>query len=365
MKIQNQNFDSIFSGMGFSEEFTEKLKVVFEDAVTAKAATIKEVSIAGPELAKEEEEPLPLVDPKALAMDNDMKKILAVLKINPSIFARSLATAIKDIEGNSMAEGSFVALMEILNAIAEDQNIASRIAQYLRNKANDVPEAPPEEVPVTEVCGSTTDEDEESEIEIHESMIKRVSDYLSYVAESFVEENKIAIDLGIKNEITESFISGLKNLFSEHNINVPESHDVVDVLTSKVSSLEEEIKNTTTQLEQKLNEEIEKNILIKKQLETENTSKIAVTIAESFKENFTAIQREKFDILVEGIVFEDETSYTEKLSNIVDTIFSTPKTVKRRLKEESLHSDDGETTTDELSPIMSVYSNAISKNLKF
>lgn len=300
------------------------------------------------------------LDPKELAMDTDMRKILAALKINPSKFAMSLQNAMKDVEGNAVADDAFAAMVEILSAVADDTNVASRLANALKDmKAQ--PEAPATEEPTTE----------EETLEVYENVIESVDKYLTYVAESWIEENALAVEQGLKIEIMESFWNGLKTLYVENNIVLPEETNVVEDLKAKIADLEatiseekqafsDELTKQKAQYEEKLNEEINRSIEYKNNAE-ESTKK---AIFESVSKDLSLTQKERFAKLVESVTYESKKSYEEKLKDIAKNAFDSSKT-KKKLTEESMIevSEDNTIVTD--NPIMNLYSQAISKNLKF
>jgi gas vesicle protein len=161
---------------------------------------------------------------------------------------------------------------------------------------------------------------EEAVEEIKTDLTEKVDDYLNYVVEQWMEENQIAIESGLRSEITEEFIAGLRNLFAEHYIDVPEEKvDLVDELAGKVEELEE-----------KLNEEIETNIQYKKAI-LESVKREAVY--EVCKE-LTETQVEKMKSLAESVEFSTEEQLIEKLESIRENYF--PSNIKQA-EETQLH----------------------------
>ena len=288
-----------------------------------------------------------------LTTDIDFKKVLIALKLNPVAFERSIGGAVDDVEGNRLASLSFMAILDILLAISNDSTVASRIAQYLKN-----------EKPVDEdMMNVMDDEDEENDIDLmgmDEDLVESVNQYLSYVAESWVEENHLAVDQGLKTEIAESFMSGLKNLFTEHNINVPEETSIVSELQAKVKNLEESVKKTDLVQNKKLNEEIQKTLRFKKKLNEQISQNVFNTVSSSL----TLTQKEKFKKLVENVEFTDEQSYTEKLNQISDNLYNDKSKKKVTLSEETFR-DESEKETTINNPIMEIYSKAITNHSKF
>ena len=148
---------------------------------------------------------------------------------------------------------------------------------------------------------------------IKSDLTEKVDDYLSYVVEQWMEENQIAIESGLRSEITEEFISGLRNLFAEHYIDVPaEKVDLVDELATKVE-----------ELEASLNEEIERGIQTKKSLVEARKNEITHVVCEGL----TSTQVEKIKTLAESVEFSTEDEYKNKLETIRENYF--PSGTKR------------------------------------
>jgi len=161
-------------------------------------------------------------------------------------------------------------------------------------------------------------------------LTEKVDDYLNYVVEQWVEENQIAIESGLRSELTEEFIAGLRNLFAEHYIDVPEDKvDLVDELSGKVEDLET-----------KLNEEIERGIEYKKAL-VESTK---TEIVRSVCEGLTATQVEKIKSLAESVEFSTEEEFTEKLETIRENYFPSGivKANEKQLHEQVEDAEAGE-----------------------
>jgi len=143
--------------------------------------------------------------------------------------------------------------------------------------------------------------------ELKESMETRVDAHLDYVSEQWVKENQLAIDSGLRNEITEEFITGLKNLFTESYIEIPD--DKYDVLEGMTSELDE--------METKLNEQIETNVELNKKLGTYIKNGIVSDVSEGLAHT----QKEKFASLTEGVEFDSEESFREKVETIKENYF--------------------------------------------
>ncbi len=140
------------------------------------------------------------------------------------------------------------------------------------------------------------------------SLSERVDNYLEYVADEWFTENALAVEQGLKTDMTESFLSGMKSLFEEHYVTIPD--DKYDVLESMVEKLDD--------METKLNEQIEKNVSLNSRL----GESVANGILESVSEGLAATQKEKLASLSESVEFDGEESYREKLETLRESYFS-------------------------------------------
>lgn len=159
--------------------------------------------------------------------------------------------------------------------------------------------------------------------EIKSALTERVDSYLEYVSEEWVTENRLAIDSGLRAEMSESFLSGMKNLFEEHYVSIPE--EKYDVLESMVEKLDE--------METKLNEQIEKNITLNSRL----SESVADGIFDEVAEGLALSQKEKLASLAESVEFESGEKYREKLEMLKESYFTaqkTPKAQTENLSEE-------------------------------
>ena len=176
-------------------------------------------------------------------------------------------------------------------------------------------------------------------------LTEKVDSYLNYVVEEWMKENKLALERGIKGEIAEDFISGLKKLFEDHYIDVPD--EKYDVLEDQASKIED--------LEKKLNEEIEKNVEMNK---VNGTYKRQEIIDEHSKD-LADTAKEKFDSLVEGVEYSSEEDFAQKVKTIKESYFE-----QKAEKSASADIDDvaeGDESNADLSDAMAAYTNAISK----
>jgi hypothetical protein len=187
---------------------------------------------------------------------------------------------------------------------------------------------------------------EEAVEAIRADLTEKVDDYLSYVVEQWMEENQIAIETGLRAELTEDFIGGLRNLFAEHYIDVPaEKVDLVDELAGKVE-----------ELESKLNEEIERAIDLKKSL----VESRKVEMTREVCEGLTDTQVEKIKSLAESVEFSTEDEYKQKLETIRENYFpsNAKKATEAQLHEEFEEEEVKKVIND---PFVAAVSQAISK----
>ena len=165
--------------------------------------------------------------------------------------------------------------------------------------------------------------------EIKAELQERLDSYLEYVADEWVSENELAIQNGLKTEMTESFLEGMKKLFEDHYVTIPE--EKYDVIESMVDKLDE--------MESKLNEQIDKNVALNKRL-AESTADV---IFSEVTEGLAQTQRDKLATLAENVEFESENGYREKLETLKESYFpskpSTPTSKSENLTEESEATD--------------------------
>jgi hypothetical protein len=209
---------------------------------------------------------------------------------------------------------------EDVNALLEGEELSEEFQEKartifeaaLRSKVADIQEALQEQY-----ATALAEEVEEIKTELAE----RVDAYLEYVAGEWMEENALAIEKGLKTEMTESFLEGMKGLFEEHYVTIPE--DKYDVLESMVDKLDE--------METKLNEQIEKNVSLNKRL----AESVADGIFEQVSEGLAATQKDKLASLAESVEFESEEEYREKLETLRESYFPS-RGVSPKARTESL-----------------------------
>jgi hypothetical protein len=178
------------------------------------------------------------------------------------------------------------------------------------------------------------------------TVTEKVDGYLNYVTEEWMKENELAVEKGIRSELVEDFMTGLKNLFTEHYIDIPEEKvDLVDDLFEKVE-----------ELEQKLDESINTSVDVKKELAT---YKKAETLRE-VSEGLADTEIEKLGKLADGIDFEDKSQYSEKLEVIKENYF--PKQQAEVITEELVNTEEEHTSSEPVvDPIMSKYTSALTR----
>ena len=180
-----------------------------------------------------------------------------------------------------------------------------------------------------------------------DELTTKVDTYLNYVCEEWTKENELAIERGLKGEIAEDFISGLKQLFEDHYIDVPnEKYDVLEAQSEKIS-----------QLEAKLNEAIEKNVSMK----TDNAKLVREQVISEMSSDLAETEIEKFKSLTEDVDFEDEASYKEKLETLKENYFPKQKTV---VAETVDNVETGNAQDIDVSNSMTAYMSAIGRVAK-
>ena len=179
---------------------------------------------------------------------------------------------------------------------------------------------------------------------VKESLSERVDSYLEYVSEEWMTENKLEVEDGLKSDLTESFMTGMKNLFEEHYVSIPE--EKYDVLENMVEKLDE--------METKLNEQIEKNVSLNKRL----AESVADGIFDQISEGLALSQKDKLASLAESVEFESEEQYREKVETLKEAYFPT-KSSTPTAKTETL-SEGVDSTPEEVTGTMSAYLKTLS-----
>jgi len=187
--------------------------------------------------------------------------------------------------------------------------------------------------------------------DIKKGLTERVDSYLEYVCDEWFQENALQVESGLKTEMTESFLEGMKGLFEEHYVTVPE--EKYDVLNSMVDKLDE--------MENKLNEQIDRNVALNRRLAESNADGILATVSEGLADT----QKEKLATLAENVEFESDTDYREKLETLKESYFpsktSAPKNTSENLSEEV---STDEVISEEVAPRMQAYLDVLSRAVK-
>ena len=203
----------------------------------------------------------------------------------------------------------------------------------------------------TKILEAQYEEKLESEKEtIKEAMTEKVDSYLNYVVEEWMKENELAVERGIRTEIAEDFITGLKDLFKEHYIDVPEEkYNVLDDLT-----------NQNKKLEDKLNEQIEKNVELSKKVSDADRATIVAEISDDLADTET----EKFEKMAENVEYESADKFREKLETIKESYFPKSKIEETASKDEVDSVAANAPTLESNTDAMAAYTAAITKNIK-
>ena len=176
---------------------------------------------------------------------------------------------------------------------------------------------------------------------VKEELTERVDSYLEYVAQEWLEENALAVENGLKTEMTESFLEGMKSLFEEHYVTIPE--EKYDVLHSMVDKLDE--------MENKLNEQIDKNVALNRRL----AESVADVIFADVTEGLALSQKEKLSTLAEKIEFESESDYREKLGTLRESYFPSNPGAQKKEHSENLSEGTASAPESGVSKTMEAY----------
>jgi len=183
-----------------------------------------------------------------------------------------------------------------------------------------------------------------------EAMVEKVDSYLNYVVEEWMKENELAVERGIRTEIAEDFITGLKDLFKEHYIDVPEEkYNVLDDLTNQVKDLEG-----------KLNEQIEKNVNLTKEVNNSERTNLVAEVSADLADT----EKEKFASMAENVEFDSAPKFREKLETIKESYFPKTKIEESSSKDEVDSVAANGPVVEQSSDAMAAYTAAITRNLK-
>jgi hypothetical protein len=188
---------------------------------------------------------------------------------------------------------------------------------------------------------------------IKSQLTERVDSYLEYVADEWFQENALAVEHGLKTEMTESFLVGMKSLFEDHYVSIPE--DRYDVIESMVDKLDE--------MEAKLNEQIERNVALNRRL----AESVADVIFADVAEGLALSQKDKLASLAENVEFESEADYREKLVTLRESYFPSNTGTQRSTTEnlsEEVTTNEKEALNESISPMMAAYLETLSRASK-
>ena len=177
---------------------------------------------------------------------------------------------------------------------------------------------------------------------IKTELSERVDSYLEYVADEWIQENALAVENGLKTEMTDSFLTGMKSLFEEHYVQIPE--DKYDVIESMVDKLDE--------MEGKLNEQIEKNVALNKRLSESTADGIFGDVTEGLADT----QKDKLAALAEGIEFTTEEEFTKKVTTIKESYFKESTVTQSEVADETPVE-----SSEDVTPAMATYLQALNR----
>ncbi len=250
-----------------------------------------------------------------------------------SILRKKMADAIKESEESTEEEEVVAEQEEVIEVDVEDDINAliagEELSEEFQEKAKTIFEA------AINSKVSMIKEDLEKEYakvlqeEIDSTKIKlteRVDSYLEYVAGEWLEENSLAVEQGLKAEMSESFLTGMKSLFEEHYVSIPE--DKYDVLESMVNKLDD--------MEEKLNEQIDKNVGLTKRLAESKSDGILSDVSEGL----AVTQKDKLASLAESVEFESESDYREKLVTLRNSYFPTRQVASTQSEDSEMLSEE-------------------------
>ena len=248
-------------------------------------------------------------------------------------------------EEEEMKPKKKVSMKEHLGTLFSDEDLS----EEFRSKAETVFEAAVN-LRIDEIRSELNEEFEGKLEETKAEMADKLDQYLSYVDENWMKENEVAIEAGIKTDVTESFMAGLKDLFETHYVTMPdESYDLIEGLNNKIDDLES-----------KLNESTEKNLqlsegLVKAQCEA---------LYEAAAKDLTQSDEAKFRGLVESLDFDNVEDFNDKLSTLKENFFDGEETVTSPLVEEIATSEEDalKEESNDMSPQMSAYSQALTRS---
>ena len=306
-----------------------------KDIVNAKAAKAEEAEPEG-DVIEEEEETEATADEVVAEEETSEEEVVAEAE-------ETSEEEVIEEEETIDIEADVQALLEGEELSEEFQDKARTIFEgAIRSKVAEIKEELQESYAVALV---------EELDKIKEGLTERVDSYLEYVADEWFVENALQVETGLKTEMTESFLEGMKSLFEEHYVDIPE--EKYDVLNSMVDKLDE--------MESKLNEQIDRNVALNRRLAESNADSVFAAVSEGLADT----QKEKLATLAENVEFESETDYREKLETLKESYFpsktSAPKNTSENLSEEV---STDEAPSIDVAPRMQAYLDVLSRAVK-
>ena len=258
-------------------------------------------------------------------------------------------TSEEEVVAEDAIEEEKIDVEEDLNALIAGEELSEEFT----NKARTIFEAAIR-TKVEDIKGELTEAYESQLVEevnvIKEALTERLDSYLEYVAQEWVEENHLVIENGLKTEMTESFLEGMKSLFEEHYVTIPD--EKYDVLNSMVEKLDE--------MESKLNEQIDRNVSLNRRL-AESTADV---IFAEVTEGLAISSRDKLQSLAEKIEFESETDYREKLGTLKESYFPSNPNAQKHTTTETISEGVAEATPEQVSKSMEAYMTSLGRIAK-
>jgi len=306
-----------------------------KDVVNAKAAKAEEAEVDGEVIEEEEATTDEVVAEEEATSEEESEEVVAE--------GETSEEEVIEEEETYDVEADVAALLEGEELSEEFQNKAKTIFEAaIKTKVAEIKEELQESYATALV---------EELDKIKEGLTERVDGYLEYVADEWMQENQLQVEAGLKTEMTESFLEGMKSLFEEHYVTIPE--DKYDVLNSMVDKLDE--------MESKLNEQIDRNVALNRRLAESNADGVFAAVAEGLADT----QKEKLASLAENVEFESDTDYREKLVTLKESYFpsktSAPKSTSENLSEEV---STEEVISEEVAPRMQAYLDVLSRAAK-
>jgi hypothetical protein len=254
----------------------------------------------------------------------------------------------EEYNDESVLEDYEVDMHEHVNALLEGENLS----EEFHAKATTIFEAAvksklEEEVALLEQAYAETLEERVAEIQ--EELASQVDDYLNYVVEQWIEENEVAVESALRSELTEDFIGGLRALFAEHYIDVPEEEVAVV----------EELSQTVEELEAKLNEEIERNVALTSMLSESRKVELTAYVCEGL----TSTQAEKLKTLTENVAYTSDDEFIDKISTLRENYFPTAAKNDAVLDRVDDAKEPGMISEDFVDGRMAIYTKALGRSL--